>query len=228
MTPSKRALILWATILCGLYVLLALLVNARLLQQFDLQATLFLQSVLPRALDLPFSILSLLGSVEITAAIFVVLVLLACPSVRVPLVLMFALVALLELQGKTMIAQPGPPDELSRYVFWFGTPTGGLSTPYSYPSGHAARASFLIALAIALILPSRARRVAKKISIALLLAVAATMLISRVYIGDHWMSDVIGGALLGVGLCLFAFLTDSEHESRINSTRAADDERPRP
>jgi membrane-associated phospholipid phosphatase len=139
------------------------------------------------------------------------------PRVRVRLVLLFAVLTLLELQGKTMIAQPGPPDELSRYVFWFGTPTGGLSTPFSYPSGHAARASFLIALAIALILASRARRVAKKFSIVLLLALAATMLVSRVYLGDHWSSDVIGGTLLGVGLCLFAFLTDSQHESRINT-----------
>ena len=43
------------------------------------------------------------------------------------------------------------------------------------------------------------------------------MLVSRVYLGDHWSSDVIGGTLLGVGLCLFAFLTDSQHESRINT-----------
>ncbi len=218
MTPSKRALLLWAAILCGLYVLLALLVNARLLQQLDLQTTLFLQSLLPRSLDLPSSILSLLGSAEITVPIFAGLVLISHPRRRVRLLLLFSILALLELQGKMMIDQPGPPDALLRYVFTFGTPTGGLSTPYSYPSGHAARSMFIVALAIGLILPSRARRVTKQISIALLLALAATMLVSRVYIGDHWMSDVIGGTLLGVGLCLFAFLTDSTHASRINST----------
>ncbi len=228
MTPPKRALILLPAILCGLYALLALGVNARLLQQFDLQATLLLQSLLPRSLDLPFSIFSLLGSAEVTVPIFALLVLLSQPRVRARLVLLFALLTLLELQGKTMIDQPGPPDALLRYVFTFATPTGRIGTPFAYPSGHAARTTFLIVLAIALILPSRARRVTKQISIALLLALAATMLVSRVYIGDHWTSDVIGGALLGVGLCLLSFLTDSTHASKINSIIVTDSEQPRP
>jgi len=214
---SKRTYVLWGSALCGFYVLLALLVHSRILISIDLQTTLLLQQIISRAADLPFSILSLLGSVEITAAIFVVLVILAPPSIRVPLVLMFALVAVLELQGKTMIAQPGPPDELSRYVFWFGTPTGRIDTPYSFPSGHSARACFLGALSIMLVAQSQRSARTKNAMTALLLLAGAAMLVSRVYLGDHWVTDVVGGALLGAGLLLFACLTDWQRGSRIKS-----------
>ncbi len=200
----KRAPILWGALLCGLYALLTIIVNARVLVGVDHEITTRLQQIIPRAVDLPSSILSLLGSAEVTVLIFAALVLLARPQVRVKLVALFVLVTLLELQGKTMIDQPGPPWGLLRYVFAFGTPTGKFDTPFSYPSGHAARTSFLVALAITLIAQSRARSLTKRSLIALLIVVETVMLVSRIYIGDHWTSDVIGGTLLGVGLALFS------------------------
>ena len=120
-----------------------------------------------------------------------------------------------------MITQPTPPDELYRYVFRFGMPTGGISTPYSYPSGHAARTSFLAVLSVALILQSHSRAPLRRILILLVLSAAAVMLVSRVYIGEHWMSDVIGGSLLGAGLCLCVRLTETERESRIKPVGGA-------
>ena len=197
--------------------MLAVVVNTRLLQPMDLQVTLLLQSALPRSIDLPSSLLSLAGSAEGTVPVLALLVLLSRPAIRIKLILLFALLILLEVLGKMTINQPSPPDELVRYVFRFGTPTGGINTPFSYPSGHAARTSFLAVLAVVLIAQSRARPATQQILIALVLAAAAVMLVSRVYIGDHWLSDVVGGTLLGTGLCLCAGLTDSGRESRIKS-----------
>ena len=195
---------LWGCILCGIYVLLAFLVHNRILVSIDLETTTLLQQIIPRSADLPSSVLSLLGSVEITILVLAALLLLARPTVRVRLVLLFALVALLELQGKTMIVQPPVPDALQRYVFAYGTPTGSISTEFSFPSGHSARTSFLVATAIALVAQSNTSPTRQRVLTALLLVAAAVMLVSRVYIGDHWLTDVIGGALIGVGLALFA------------------------
>ncbi len=204
----NRKPIIAGTLLCALYILLAIAVNARMLESLDLDITLFLQSALPHSLDLLSSILSLLGSAEVTIPIFAILIFLSKPTVRVRLVALFLFVTVLEVQGKMMIDQPGPPNILLRYVFGFGTPTGEFHTPYSFPSGHSARAAFLVALGVALIAQSKMRLAIRRVLIALLIVAGVVMLVSRVYIGDHWTSDVIGGALLGVGLCLFAFLTD--------------------
>jgi undecaprenyl-diphosphatase len=67
--------------------------------------------------------------------------------------------------------------------------------PHSFPSGHAARAALLAVLAIGLGPPW----------LGLLLAVwAPLVMLARVAMGVHYLSDVLAGALLGglVGLAL--------------------------
>lgn len=203
-------------IFCLLAFGLAIVVNARLLQPIDLQVTLELQSALPHSLDLPASLLSLAGSAEVTVPIFGVLVLLSRPAIRIRLIVLFVVLGLVEVGGKMIINQPSPPDELVRYLFHFGTPTGRIYTPFSYPSGHAARTSFLAVQAVALIAQRSSRASTRRILMTLVLLAAIAMLVSRIYIGDHWSSDVVGGSLLGAGMCLSVGLTDSERESRIN------------
>lgn len=64
--------------------------------------------------------------------------------------------------------------------------------PNSYPSGHM-MGTVILALGT---LPLSSRR---SLRVALLLYVGG-MGLSRVYIGDHWTSDVLGGALLAWAL----------------------------
>ncbi len=91
----------------------------------------------------------------------------------------------------------------------------------SFPSGHAATA-FAAATAVGLIHPRLARP---------LLALAATVAFSRVYLGVHFPFDVIVGGILGsiIGVaCGFVLLRSVQHdrrESRLFETGGRDEER---
>lgn len=69
----------------------------------------------------------------------------------------------------------------------------------SYPSGHAANAA-VVFLTLALLVPARWRGRA--------LALAACIIfltgLSRVMLGVHWPSDVVGGWMLGIGFAVGA------------------------
>lgn len=108
----------------------------------------------------------------------------------------FAVMTLAEIYGKSVVHHPAPP------FFMLKNPTTIFPTyhvweEFSYPSGHAARAMFLAILVFFL---------AKKrlwVGVALGLYVGL-ILLSRIYLGHHWLSDVIGGVVLGSGFALLA------------------------
>jgi membrane-associated phospholipid phosphatase len=71
-------------------------------------------------------------------------------------------------------------------------PVGVIPESASFPSGHAATA-FAAAVAVGLLYP----RLRKP-----LLALAALVALSRVYLGVHYLTDVVVGSLLGVAIGL--------------------------
>ena len=90
----------------------------------------------------------------------------------------------------------------------FNRPRPGISPhlvatdSYSFPSGHAANA-MITYLAIALLVPVAQRN--RAIAVGLGLALALQVGVSRVMLGVHWASDVIGGwafALLWIMTCM--------------------------
>jgi membrane-associated phospholipid phosphatase len=79
-------------------------------------------------------------------------------------------------------------------------PPGGLieTSGASYPSGHAI-ASAITAIGVVMALTSGRRRLHWMIGAA---AIATAVALSRTYLSAHWLTDVLGGALIGAGLAL--------------------------
>ncbi len=81
-------------------------------------------------------------------------------------------------------------------------PVGSLvaTSGASYPSGHAIAISVTAIGVVLALLPPGRRRLRWELLAALL---TFLMSLSRVYLGAHWLTDVIGGSLIGAGLALF-------------------------
>lgn len=187
-----------------LFGMLALSVHWRFWQTLDLEAVLLLQSVLPRSVDWSFSLLSLLGSAEATGLIVLAIIFCARPAQRLPLLFGFSLATVIELVGKTIINQPTTPHYLLRCVPLLPIFSAEVNPGFSFPSGHALRTTFIVIVLASMLAASHLRRATRGGLYVLLLAVEIVMLVSRVYLAEHWLTDVLGGALLGAASALLA------------------------
>ena len=114
--------------------------------------------------------------------------------------LLFVVLVMGELYGKSVVHHPSPP------FFMIKNPTTifpqfYVNEQYSYPSGHTARAVFL-GLVVWLVTK-------KKRSVGLAAGLFVLLVaVGRIYLGHHWLSDVIGGGLLGsaMGLAVLTIL----------------------
>jgi len=128
--------------------------------------------------------------------------------------LLFLLLVLAEIYGKTVVHHPAPP------FFMIKNPTTVfpkyyINDQFSYPSGHAARAVF-IAIVFSYFILHTSYLKKKYIwvgGLAVLGIYVFFVSVSRIYLGHHWLSDIIGGLALGGGMasiaCAFFFRTDS-------------------
>ncbi|MEA2607880.1 MAG: hypothetical protein QOJ75_123 [Chloroflexota bacterium] len=76
-------------------------------------------------------------------------------------------------------------------------PWANVLPDYSFPSGHSMN-SLVFYLAIALIIWGRAGRRTGSIAVVIALVIAIAVGISRVYLGYHYVSDVVGGFAAGL------------------------------
>ncbi len=118
---------------------------------------------------------------------------------------LFVLMTGFEYVSKINIVHPRPAKEFVLNITGclFGY-LPGVNVPgdNSFPSGHCVRSIFLAGVLAILLGPQN-----RKTQILAVLAVAAYCLVSgwsRVYLGAHWPSDVLGGfALGGAGVMIF-------------------------
>lgn len=164
--------------------------NAGLLRGVDRALLDLVQTPHLASLDLFGSLVTVAGQAEVAAGLAAGLIVARLwrrrPDWAVPLAI--ALVVAVEVALKLAVDQPLPPRELAR---------GDLDLPFvdarfgnSYPSGHVSRDAFLLGIA----------RLPAWVSV---LGIA-TIGLTRVYLAQHWPSDVVGGALLGLGVAWVA------------------------
>jgi membrane-associated phospholipid phosphatase len=184
-----------AVVLLALFAILSVAVNAGVFNILDRRLLDTAQVPSGTALDAFMVTTSLLGSVEVTGVFIVAIVARALlrrrrlvASAVVPLVILIG-ASLIEVAGKALIHQPSPPESLVR-----GPRVGiGVATAYSFPSGHMVRSTMIYGLVTLRLLPQRGLVHWPWIYVLLIVLVGY----SRVYLGHHWPTDVVGGMLLG-------------------------------
>jgi membrane-associated phospholipid phosphatase len=142
------------------------------------------QSVRSPALDALGSIIGLFGQAEVSLGIAVGLALArARRSRRDGLIPLFIIATILiESALKLAIPHAPPPGDRSRTIELLPH----LQVPFasSFPSGHVARLTFLATIV-------------RGVPTWLRLLAVVLMIGSRLYLGEHWLSDCLGGLALG-------------------------------
>lgn len=205
MTVSNRKILIISVLCFLLFVGFSFLVHKNLFTHFDFDMTVRLQDHLPRKVDGPFSFLSYLGNFEITGILLLLFLILRKKWNGIIIFFSFAFFHIFELYGKTFVNHLPPPHFMLRTQTLDNFPQFYVSTQNSYPSGHSARALFVTTILGFFVWKSEKIRSAQKIIIFIILSLYdLVMLISRIYLGEHWMSDIIGGCFLGVTFALFS------------------------
>ncbi len=113
-------------------------------------------------------------------------------KIAIIMIISFLIIMPLNILFKYLFERPRPSIEVQELDIL-------PKNDFGYPSGHA---SIVSGGAVILLILFRKE---KELLFSLILAAeAALVCISRIYVGDHFLFDVVGGILLGVGISLLS------------------------
>jgi undecaprenyl-diphosphatase len=198
--PAKRASLL---LVVGFGILVACLLVFGTLAEgirenevflLDTLATPLLHDLASPTLDAVMNDASTAGSIAVIPVLFVVAVVVLCARRRFGAALFLAIASggALLLNGLMKVVFERPRPQL---------PWAHVLPDYSFPSGHTMN-SVAFYLAIAVIVWSVAGHRWGALTLVAAVALSTLIGISRIYLGYHYFTDVVGGALAGVAWLL--------------------------
>lgn len=203
----KLKLFLLSVAFMGFFVYFSYTVAKERWLQFDFDTTVKLQDRISPRFDGIFSYFSILGSVEVTLGFCLIVAgwsLFRRRWLAILGWLMMIPALVIEIFGKLVIFHPGPPVFFHRSILPTGLPSFYVHTNFSYPSGHMMRTIFIVTVFTCMVVVSKRNYFSRFTILCFLAGLAFMMGLTRVYLGEHWLSDVLGGGLLGASAGFFA------------------------
>lgn len=140
-----------------------------------------------------FQLCSRLASTVVLAVFcFALMLFMPQKQYRIPMMLNLSIGILLNLGIKHLVERIRPAMDTVLVV----------ETGYSFPSGHTMAATCFYGFLIALLYRTEMKAVLRGILTALLSLLIVLIGVSRIYLGAHFFSDVLGGFCLSVGLVI--------------------------
>jgi membrane protein DedA with SNARE-associated domain/membrane-associated phospholipid phosphatase len=141
-----------------------------------------------------FEVVTWLGSNDVLVPLLVAAAVLACRSRRsvrpaAAIAVAYAATLLLHSGVGELVRRHRPPA-----ADWLAGASG-----WSYPSGHTIQATVAYGVLLVLLTPGRTRR-GKLVLTGAYAVIVAAVAASRIYLGMHWFTDVLGSVSLGMAL----------------------------
>ncbi len=192
------------------FFLFSILVKKHHLTQFDFDMSVRIQDNTPLKLDKLYQFFSSIASLQGMVVILIVTLIFRRQIIKgIAILSLFLVSHVVELFGKVFINHPPPPFMFYKHLdaSTFDFNKYYVQTGNSYPSGHSFRIIFLAIIFIYTIY--QIKRLSKLVKLCLTFGVVVVIClvgISRVSLGEHWTSDVIGGGLFAAATGLFALI----------------------